>query len=75
MGRYRERETHEEGKAVPLAAGNLPGDGGERPVAASLEREAIIEHLDHEVAALEGAHQQRPRQGQPPCPLRKVSLG
>ena len=58
----------EKGKAVPLAAGDLPGDGGERPVAASPEREAVIEHLHHQVAALEGAYQQRPRQGQTPVP-------
>ena len=38
-----------------------PVNGRQRPVAAPLEREAPIEHFDHQVAAPIGAAKQRPR--------------
>jgi len=55
----------EEEEPVPLAPGDFLRDGGEGLVASTAELEAVVEDLDHNVAALELTSEQSSGQRQP----------
>src|ERR1039458_2670749 len=54
----------EEQEAVPARAGDLAGDGAERPVLPALVLEAVVQHLDQVRVPLKVPGQQRPGNGQ-----------